>query len=1179
MKKIQLHRTGLLFYPYKTILRMLKCVFILTFLFCLRVSANTYSQNVSMDIKNLDLKKALSILERKSDIRILYSEEVLPANKQITLKVSNTPYLNVLQNFLQNTNLTYKVLENGLIIIAPVGTDIKNTEIKGKVIDDKGEPLPGVIVKVKGSQIGTSTDVYGNYTLNLPDANVTLVFTYLGFAPQEVAINGKTVVNITLLPNSKALNEVVVIGYGTQRRGDVSGAIASVNMEKMREVPATNLTNALQGQVAGLVATPSSFRPGSGAAIRIRGNRSLSADNNPLYVVDGIPITYTIDDINPLDIESIDVLKDASATAVYGSRGANGVIQITTKKGKTGKLSVDYSGSTSFDNIINKLKIYDGPEFAQFRRDAFIGSNVYNTGTGTPKLYYPDPLADYLLFSGDPSLWQSVLQGYNFTTYDPVNKIFVAQTRPTTPEEQAVMAKLGYPVLTSVAIYDPSKVPTYDWQSQALRTGVTQSHNLSLSGGSDKFRSSLSVGFFNQQGIEYGQDYTRYSFSTNNEFKPNEHLTLGTSISYNNAIQNVGPDEYSGASGQFPMSQPYDAAGNFILFPGNDANVVNPLNDRNAVLNEIRVNRLLANVFAQVNILKGLNYRIAFGADMNNSRQGTFNGALSSASSGNPASATYQTTFGFVWTLQNQLSYTTTIAKKHTIGATIVQELQKDRIENTKVGATNLAYESQKWYSLANNTLGTINSVALPTNLPPFAQRQLVGYLGRLNYSYDSKYVVTLGYRIDQSSVFSEDKGADVFPSASVAWKIDQESFMKNLSYIDELKLRVGIGSVGQQSGIPPYLTRGPLNSTPTPYNFGGTTAQGYAPQNLPLPDLSWEKTTTKNIALDYSFLKGRISGSIDVYQSVSNNIQKAALPSASGYSFYYVNLGEVQNKGLEIQLNTVNISQAKSGFKWASSFTFATNKEEITYLTASGTDDIGNQWFLGQPVRNYNDYQGHGIFQYSDTQPGGILNDYFWKFGTNKTDPNFQPGRIRVDDINGDGIITSADKVNLGSPNPKWTLGINNTVSYKWFDLSAFVYISYGSLLRDIRPGLVGRYESVKVNYWTPTNPSNDYQQPNTLSDIPLYWQAISFRDGSFAKVKSLLLTYRVPGAFLKRFNISNLSLSVNAVNPFLFSKYDRYDPETVPYTSTYPSSSTANPSPTSYSYRSIVFGLKVGL
>jgi len=329
---------------------------------------------------------------------------------------------------------------------------------------------------------------------------------------------------------------------------------------------------------------------------------------------------------------------------------------------------------------------------------------------------------------------------------------------------------------------------------------------------------------------------------------------------------------------------------------------------------------------------------------------------------------------------------------------------------------------------------------------------------------------------------------------------------------------------------------------------------------------------------LDYAFFKNRISGSIDVYQSNSNEIQRQSIPAASGYSYYTVNLGVVRNSGIEVSLSTVNIDKGK-GFKWTTDFVFSTNKESIVSLSNTNTDDIGNQWFLGHPVRSYVDYKSQGIFQYADTLAGGILKDYFWKKSGNKTNPNFQPGRIRVQDVSGDTVITDADKVYLGSPNPKWTASINNTFSYKGFDLSTFVYISYGALVRDIRPGLVGRYESVKVNYWTPTNPSNDYQQPNTTSDIPLYWQALSFRDGSFIRIRSILLTYHVPENFLKKFKLSNMSLSVNAVNPFLFSRYKRYDPETVPYTSTYPSSSTANPAATSFSYRSFVFGLRVGL
>ncbi len=1154
-------------------------------------------RTINIVVNNSSLENTLQKLEENANVKFVYSKSIVKTEQKITFEATGEKLESVLNRLLIPNGITYRIIDDRIVLnnIAEAAKgEVKAIEIataiiiKGRVIDDKGEALPGVTVKLKGSQTAVSTDIDGNYKLSLADANGVLEFSYIGFTTQQVPINGRVTINVVLIANSSSLNEVVVVGYGTQKRGDVSGAIASVNMKELKDVPATNLSTALQGRVPGLVVTPNSYRPGSGATIKIRGSRSLSADNGPLYVVDGIPITYSIDDINPLDIESIDVLKDAAATAVYGSRGANGVIQITTKKGKTGKLSIDYTGSTSSETILKKVQIYNASEFAQFKRDAYIGSGNYNVGQNAknPKFYFPDPSSDLSLFGGlggDPILYNSVLAGYNVISIDPTTQAVTAETRPTTPDEKQFLKDHGYPVLDNIAIYDPTKVKTgFDWQSAALRTGLTQNHNLAVSGGTEKFRSSFSGGYYNQKGIELGQDYTRYSFNLNNDFKPTSFLNLGANVSYSNAIQNIGPDEYAGANGQFPFAKPYDDNGNFLILAGSDPNVVNPLNDVNTVFNEVRINRFLANVFGKVTIFKGLDYRIAFGADMNNARQGTFNGVLSSANAGTAgsASATYQTQYGFVWTLQNQLTYNTTIANKHAITATVVQELQKDRLEAAKFAATNLAYETQKWYSLQNNTLGTVTTSPLPSNLSPFAQHQLVGYLGRVNYAYDSKYILTAGYRLDASSVLSEAHQSQLFPSFSAAWRIDQEKFMRNITFIDQLKLRGGIGAVGNAS-IQPYLTSGLLNPTPTYYNWGTLSATGYAPQGLPTPDLTWERTTTKNIALDFGFLHNRISGSIDVYESNTNQIQKQSLPSASGYSSVFVNLGKVRNKGIEIGLSTVNLDQPK-GLRWTTDITFSANKEAIVFLKdGSTTDDIGNQWFIGRPVRNYNDYRSHGIFQYTDTLSGGILKDYWWKKGTaNKAaGSNFQPGKIRVDDINGDTTITDADKVNLGSPNPKWTASINNTFSFKGFDLSTFVYISYGALVRDIRPGLVGRYESVKVNYWTPTNPSNDYQQPNPTSDIPLYWQAISFRDGSFIRVRSILLTYHIPSSLLNKFKISNMSLSFNAVNPFLFSRYKRYDPETVPYTSTYPSNSTANPSASSYSYRSFVFGLRVGL
>ncbi|MES2277084.1 MAG: TonB-dependent receptor [Bacteroidota bacterium] len=1145
----------------------------------MHVSAVSYSQTVTLSEKNVSLQRIFRQINKQVNYNFLYTDELIQKTKKVTIDVKDASLESVLKACFADQPFTYQIFDKTIIIKPRADIDLKTppvppTTITGKVTDETGGGLPGVSIKLKGTNAATVTDVNGVYSLRVPDGNVqngVLVFSFVGYKAQEVTVGPSFVVNIKMEPEPKSLSEVVVIGYGTQRRGDVASAISSVNVEKMDKIPATNLSTALQGQAPGLVATPSNFRPGTGSSIRIRGNRSLSATNEPLYVVDGIPVSYSIDDINPLDIESVDILKDASATAIYGSRGANGVIQIMTKKGKAGKVTVDYSGSTSFDQILRQLQVFDGPQYAQFKRDAYIGGKSYNSGlssTSAAQRYFPDPASDYKLFGADPNVLSKVLAGYTFTKYDPANNIFDVLTRSTTAEEKALMASLGYPVLDNVAVYDPSKISTFDWQKNALRTGTIQNQNLSISGGSEKFSNAFSMGYINQKGIIPGQDYTRYSLSNSANFKPATYFTVGGNLSYSNAVQNTGSDVYGAAAGQLPLAEPYDASGNFVLFPGNDSNIINPLNDVKSLLNENRINHFLGNVFAQATLYKGLILKSTFGADVYNTRNGVFSGAISSSRAGGAATGSYATNSNLSWTLQNQLSYSTTIAQKHDISLTAVQELVKNRSETTSASATGLSYESQKWYSLQNNATGVV------TYNGGFSQNQLASFLGRFIYSYNGKYILTVAERYDGSSVLSAQHQGKSFPSGSLAWRIDQENFIKNATFIDQLKLRGGIGSVGN-SGIRPYLTNGTLGITY--YNYGATPAQGYGPNGLPLPDLAWEKTTTKNIGLDFGLLKGKISGSIDVYESNSNEIQPQKLPDASGYSNITVNLGQVRNRGIEVALSTVNIN--KGGFKWTTDFVFSKNKEEITSLDGTGNNNITSGWFIGAPVRAYYDYKSQGIFQNSDAQPGGILYDYYWKKAGNKANTALQPGRIRVQDTNGDTTITEADKMYLGSPNPAWTGSINSTFSYKGFELTGFLYISHGGLIRDPRPTLVGRYESIYLNYWTPTNPSNEYPQPNLTSDIPLYWQANGFRDGSFARIRSILLSYRIPASLLSKIKLRSLTLSVNAVNPFLFSKYKTYDPETVPYVSSYPSSSTNNPVPTSYSYRSLVFGIKAGI
>ncbi|WP_315817787.1 TonB-dependent receptor plug domain-containing protein [Paraflavitalea speifideaquila] len=403
----------------------------------------------------------------------------------------------------------------------------------------------------------------------------------------------------------------------------------------------------------------SSFRPGSGSRIRIRGNRSLSASNEPLYVVDGIPVSYTIDDMNPLDIENIDVLKDASATAIYGVRGANGVIQITTKKGKAGKINIEYSGSVSIENLLKDIPVFNAVELMDAWRQAFSADRVYNFAQNTtqPNNYFPNAAADINLFDGDLYTLNAIKGAYQWRVFDRASNTYIAFKRASTPEEKAIMGNLKLPVLDSLDIYDPSKVKGYDWQKGAIRQGITNSHNITIAAGSDKMRASFNAGYFNQKGIEYGQDYTRFTVGNNSEFKPVKWLTFGNSITYANSVQNIGPSMYGGASGQLPFAQPYDSTGKFILYAGGDQNIVNPMNDVNTVFNEMKVSRIFGNVFAEVTLLKGLRYKAVFGLDSRNTRQGQFNGAQSSVRQGGAANASHTITNSLSWVYDNLLYY------------------------------------------------------------------------------------------------------------------------------------------------------------------------------------------------------------------------------------------------------------------------------------------------------------------------------------------------------------------------------------------------------------------------------------------------------------------------------------------------------------------------------------------
>ncbi|HKH60079.1 MAG TPA: TonB-dependent receptor [Flavitalea sp.] len=1054
---------------------------------------------------------------------------------------------------------------------------LADVTVTGKILNDKAEPLAGATINEKGTTITATSDAEGLFKITVKE-DATLVISYTGFQSQEVNVNNRTSLNITMAPNAE-LESVVVVGYGTRRRVEVTGATTSISGEDLRSVQTTNVTQALQGRLAGVDVTPSGFRPGTGSSVRIRGNRSLSAGNDPLYVVDGFPVSYTIDDMNPADIESVDILKDASATAIYGVRGANGVVQITTRKGRTGKISVSYQGSQSVEQISRVLPVFNSVELSDAWRQAFFADRAYTRTIGAatatnPLFYYPTAIADVALFKnrfGSIEQWNSIKDAYTWRVYDATNNIYIAQKRTTTPEERSVLQSLGLSQIDSIDMYDPSKIKSYDWLGEVgLRNGLTANHSISVTAGSEKFKSSFNAGYFKQKGIEYGQDYTRYSIGTSTEFKPAKFLTFGASINYIHSITNTSTSSYGNASGMIPMVEPYDSAGNWILNPNRDAQIINAVNDRNTVFNETKINRVFGNVFAEVGLFKGLKFRTMFGLDTRNSRQGTFNGAQSSIRLGSPANASQTVNNAASWVWDNILTYNTKIKSDHSITVTLLNEFQSlNRATSLTMSANNLIFEAQKWYSLNRNT------DAIVTGSGTYSATQYLSYMGRVEYSFRNKYLLTLSNRYDNSSVLSEENKGAWFPAASVAWQIDNEDFFQGQNLFNSARLRVGFGRVGNAS-IAPYQTAGPLGFTN--YNWGnGQAAIGSAPTTFQTPNLTWEKTSTANVGLEFGMFNNRIFGIIDVYQSnTTDGLQQKSIPSANGVDFVFINLGKVTNKGIEITLNTQNIT--RGNFRWSTDFVFTKNKEKIVDIDGSGNSNYANLWILDQPLQVYWGFQKEGIFQYADSTGKGVLANYYWLKSGNRNNVNYLPGRIRIFDANGDTAYSPADRIILGSHNPDFTASIGNTVSYKNFELNFLVYFRVGGLYRVPRPGLVGRYQSPKVNYWTPTNPSNDYQQPTQTSDIPLNWEALTYTKATFIKFKNITLTYRLPKTLTSKMSMNNLAFYLMAVNPILIHKHSDYDPETVPYRE-FPGSTTNNTGPTSYSYRSYVLGVKLDL
>lgn len=978
-------------------------------------------------------------------------------------------------------------------------TGLAQQAITGKVTSSEdGQGVPGVSVMIKGTNKGTTTDANGSYKINSSSAKDVLSFSAIGYTTSEVAVGSKNTINVVLNVENQALSEVVVVGYGTQKKSQLTGAISQVSAKQISEMPITNLGQALQGRTAGVDVSQSGSKPGQTAKILIRGRRSFNAGNDPLYVVDGIPLSAGYEDFNPNDVQSMEVLKDATATAIYGARGANGVVLITTKRGAVkGKTTVTYDMYVGQSQVLNKLRLFNGTEFAEYVREAYRSTGIYRNAAGAiVPTGQSDPVADgkVAVLGGDPNVVEGLAQG-----------------RST------------------------------DYQDLILKNGFQQNHSIGIQGGNDRTQFYISAGYFLDKGVSEGLDYSRYSLRANIDHDINKWLKVGISsymmFSDRNG-ENLNP--YSFTINQNPLGAPYKADGSINFTPTNDALLTNPLAEivPGAQVDNTKKYRIFNSIYTEVKLMEGLKYRVNFGPDFTLSRWGRFIGAQTNARKGGDAQASTQSNFGFNWTLENIINYSKTI-QKHNFNVTLLHSIQRDRYENYASNVQGVPAETQQFYNLGNasSVLGVGSSLTEWT---------INSLMARINYDYNDKFLVTLTMRRDGSSRFGVNSKYGNFPGVAVGYNISNEPFLKSVQWLDLLKVRAGWGSVGNQ-GVSPYQTQGLLSRTA--YAWDNTAAFGYRPNTIGNPDLRWESSATKNVGIDFSFLKGRVQGSLELYQTNTTDLLLSdQLPGSIGFSAVTKNVGETRNRGIELGVSTINVD-TKGGFRWTTDFQFTKNSEAIVSLYNGAKDDVGNRWFIGQPLNSFFDYKKVGIWQVSEAEQAK-------KFypGDNANALGAGVGQIKVQDTNGDGVINANDRVLLGSDVPDFSAGLTNRFTYKNFDLSFFLFGRFGQMIvsgfHQDNNALAGRYQQIKVDYWTPNNPNADFPRPFSNQEFPQYRQTLIYFDGSFIKLRNINFGYSFNSTVAKKLGMESLRVFSSIQQPFIWSsfisKYNGVDPET---------------------------------
>ena len=962
-------------------------------------------------------------------------------------------------------------------------TAVQQTKkVTGRVSDSMGT-LIGATIMEKGTTNGVVTDYDGNFSINV-QPGATLVVSYVGYVSQEIKVGNQSNLNIMLEDEGRNLNEVVVIGYGTQRREAVTGSVANVNGEKLNQIAATNAAQALQGRVAGVLMTQTGSKPGDEMQIRIRGQRSLSASNDPLIVLDGIPFMGQLSDINPTDIKSMDILKDASATAIYGSRGANGVIIITTAKGNQGvPAKVSYNGYVSFKTVFHKYPMMDGPTFSKFREYAGLYKNSLDESDNT----------------------------------------------------------------------------NTDWQDLYYQTGVSHNHDVSVAGGTNGGSYSFGAGYYHDESVVPTEGYDRISVRGNFDQTVGKWFRFG--LSTNNSYRKTqGVNDMYGVLSKSPLTSPYDENGElrrYVSLPADDQSVVTKETverDKDVWLNENKGIGSYNTLFGEVKCpwIEGLSYRINIGLNYRSSKGGGFTGTgVNNKDPKAVNSGWISENQTYNWAVENLITYDHTFAEKHNLNVVGMYSAEQTTYESTGANAQDIPADYFQYFALDKAT-GQANLTGYN-----YWQSGLISWMGRVMYSYDNKYMLSVALRSDASSRLAKGHQWHTYPAVSAGWNIAREDFMRDLTWIDNLKLRVGYGETSNQS-INPYSTLGGL--AVRNYNFGDTYKAGYYVNALPNPELGWEYSKTWNFGLDFSLFNGRLSGSLEYYSQKTNDILlDVSLPSTSGVSSYTGNIGNTENKGFELTLNGVIIDN-KNGWNWEAGINLYQNRNKLTKLTGAVDEngkpvpDEANRWFPGHPIDVIYDYKYIGLWQAGEEdlmnvlEPGGNIG--MIKVAHDKAlDENGKPTRQ-----------IGAEDREIMSMEPDLIGGFNTTVAYKNLDLTVIgAFQIGGKLISAIHSAngylnmLTGRRGQLDVDYWTENNTGAKYPKPGGIQsgDNPKYGSTLGYFDAGYLKVRAITLGYNFTDLkAIKDLGISRLRLYATVQNPFvLFSPFNNesgLDPET---------------------------------